>query len=311
MKKWLIMFGLSFALTACGSGEPETSENIEPPAEEEIPAEEATENDEVFEVAVIPSQTVGEMETGLNNLEAHLSEQLNREVKVESYPNYNAVVEAINYNHIDLAFLGPLTYVIAHEQSGAQAILTQEIDDSPYYYSYIITHQDNEWENLEGLLEDSADVNFAFASISSTSGHLMPGLHLRNLGYYDDETNHKFNQIQFAGSHDVVATLVKEKNVDAGAIDSAILNELMEQDKTLEESIKVLWESDKLYQYPWVVPAQMDEEEIKNIQEAFYEITDEEILRIFGGASKFVEADDAKYAEVLEAAREFNMLSLE
>ncbi|MDT8860557.1 phosphate/phosphite/phosphonate ABC transporter substrate-binding protein [Alkalihalobacillus sp. MEB130] len=316
MKKWIMTVGLALTLTACGTAD-EPDEVVQSPTIDEVGEEEApaTDHDEVFEIAVIPSQSMGEMQTGLDNLEAHLTERLGREVVVEQYPNYNAVVEAINYNHIDLAFLGPLTYLIAHEQSGAQAIITQEVDGSPYYYSYIITHQDREWDSLDDLLEDRSEVDFAFASISSTSGHLIPGLHLRQLGFYESEDEHEFNQIQFAGSHDIVTNLVRDQAVDAGAVDSAILEALMKEDDqnggTLREEIKVLWQSEELYQYPWVVPAEMNDELIAEVQEAFYEIADEEILRIFGGATRFVEADDSQYADVLEAAREFDMLSLE
>ncbi len=302
--------GLALTLAACGGTE-------DAPTNEEVDgSNEATPvTDEPFEIAVIPSQSTGEMQTGLDKLEEQLAEKLGRDVEVNQYPNYNAVVEAINYNHIDLAYLGPLTYLIAHEQSGAQAIITQEIDGDPYYYSYIITHKDAEWETVEDLLEDRADVDFAFASISSTSGHLIPGLELRNRGHYEDDSDHEFNQIQFAGSHDIVTTLVQDQTVDAGAVDSAILESLMKADDenggTLREDIKIIWESERLYQYPWVVPAEMGEEEIEAVREAFYEITDPEILRIFGGASAFVEADDTQYADVLDAAREFDMLKLE
>ncbi len=316
MKKWIVTIGLTFALSACG-GADEPDEIVESPtndeATEEAPATEG--DDSVFEIAVIPSQSMGEMQTGLDKLEEHLTERLNREVIVEQYPNYNAVVEAINYNQIDLAFLGPLTYLIAHEQSGAQAIITQEVDGSPYYFSYIITHADSDWEDLEDMIEDRAEVDFAFASISSTSGHLIPGLNLRQLGVYESQDDHEFEQIQFAGSHDIVATLVQEQTVDAGAVDSAILEALMKEDEknggTLRDDLKVIWQSDELYQYPWVVPAEMNDELISQVQEAFYEIEDEDILRIFGGATKFVEADDSQYADVLEAAREFDMLTLE
>ncbi|WP_227936052.1 phosphate/phosphite/phosphonate ABC transporter substrate-binding protein [Alkalihalobacillus deserti] len=312
MKKWIVTLGLALTLSACGAAD-EPDEVVQSPT---IDENEATEQDDSeFVVAVIPSQSMGEMQTGLDNLEIHLSERLGRDVVVEQYPNYNAVVEAINYSHIDLAFLGPLTYIIAHEQSGAQAIITQEVDGSPYYYSNIITHADREWENLDDMLEERAEVDFAFASISSTSGHLIPGLHLRKLGFYESEDDHAFNQIQFAGSHDIVTTLVQDQTVDAGAVDSAILEALMQEDEahggTLRDDIKVLWQSEQLYQYPWVVPADTSDELIEQLQQAYAEIEDEEILRIFGGATRFVEADDSQYADVLEAAREFDMLTLE
>ncbi|WP_227940161.1 phosphate/phosphite/phosphonate ABC transporter substrate-binding protein [Alkalihalobacillus deserti] len=316
MKKWLVTLGLLYALSACGPAD-ETNEEVQLPTvdegTEDISAIE--QDDSEFKIAVIPSQSMGEMQTGLDNLETHLTERLGRDVVVEQYPNYNAVVEAINYNHIDLAFLGPLTYVIAHEQSGAQAIITQEVDGSPYYYSYIITHSDREWEGLDDMLEDRADVDFAFASISSTSGHLIPGLHLRQHGYYNSEDDHEFNQMQFAGSHDIVTSLVQDHTVDAGAVDSAILEALMKEDDanggTLREDVKILWQSEQLYQYPWVVPADTNDTLITQLQQAYVEIEDEEILRIFGGATRFVKADDSQYADVLEAARKFDMLTLE
>ncbi|MBP3952895.1 phosphate/phosphite/phosphonate ABC transporter substrate-binding protein [Bacillus suaedae] len=312
MKKWLITLGLAFALTACGSSDPD--EVVESPTDEETTEEEVAETEtdnSTFEIAVIPSQSTGEMQTGLDNLQSYLTEELEREVVVTQYPNYNAVVEALNYNHVDLAFLGPLTYVIAHEQSGAKAIVTIEVDGSSFYHSYIITHADNEWANLDELLADAGEVDFAFGSISSTSGHLIPGLHLRDLGYYESEDQNEFNQVQFAGSHDVVATLVQNQDVDAGAIDSAILNELIEQGTVSADEIKILWESQELYQYPWVVPAQTSDELVTQLQEAFFAIEDPEILSIFGGATKFVEAEDSNYSDIVDAAREFNMLTLE
>ncbi|MDG5787255.1 phosphate/phosphite/phosphonate ABC transporter substrate-binding protein [Evansella sp. AB-P1] len=273
----------------------------------------ATADEGVFEVAVIPAQSIGEMQTGLDRLEEELAQALNREVSVEHYPNYNAVVEAINYSHIDLAFLGPLTYLIAHENSGAQAILTQLIDGEPYYYSYMISHVDQPWDTLDEALDNPGPegINFAFASISSTSGSLIPGTELVNRGVFQDENNHNFASVRYTGSHDITARVVENKDVEIGAIDSAIYGALVAAGAVDDSQIKIVWQSNQLYQYPWVVPHDMDEEMIGKVQEAFLNIDDEEILKIFGGASAFTIIDDSKYADVLEAAREFNMLDPE
>ncbi|MFC5711911.1 phosphate/phosphite/phosphonate ABC transporter substrate-binding protein [Thalassorhabdus alkalitolerans] len=326
MKKFtMLCTGIILAgtLAACGDedGQEEVDEGTEVEETEEEAGEEAEEpeedelagegDDDVLEVAVIPAQSIGEMQTGLDRLEETLSESLDREVEVEHYPNYNAVVEAINYSHIDLAYLGPLTYLIAHEESGAQAILTQEIDGAPYYYSYIITHEEAPWDDLDELLEDREDIDFAFGSISSTSGSLIPGLELNQRGVFEDENNHEFASVRYTGSHDITSQVVQNQEVDAGAVDSAIYNALVEEGAVDDDQIKVIWESEQLYQYPWVVPHDMEEDEIEAIQEAFIAIEDEEILNIFGGASAFVEADDSQYEDVLEAAREFDMLDPE
>ncbi|MFP3339832.1 PhnD/SsuA/transferrin family substrate-binding protein, partial [Micrococcus sp. SIMBA_131] len=85
-----------------------------------------------------------------------------RDVEITTFPDYNGVVEAMNYDQIDMAYFGPLTYVIAHEKSGAKAIVTQLIDGEPFYHSYIITNTENEWETLEDYLENSEERSFAF-----------------------------------------------------------------------------------------------------------------------------------------------------
>ncbi|PSL51319.1 phosphonate transport system substrate-binding protein [Salsuginibacillus halophilus] len=296
MRKTLLLssalsFGAAGMLTGCGEGEGDGGDEME--------------------VAVIPAQSSGEMEEGLNRLEDELENHLDRAVDVEHYPGYNAVVEAVNHGHVDLAYLGPLTYLIAHEESGAQAVVTQNIDGEPYYYSYIITNEEQPWESLDELLDDSEDVAFAFGSISSTSGSLIPGTELRERGVFESEDDHAFESVQYTGSHDVTAQSIENMNVDAGAIDSAIYHSLVDDGAVDDEQIRVIWESEELYQYPWVVPHDTEEEEIENIQEAFTAIEDEEVLSIFGGASSFTEIDDDQYEDVLEAAREFDMLDPE
>ena len=313
--KWLSSVFLSgiLLLSACGEENNTDENNVNNVNNTGANTSNDAADDSVFRVAVIPSQSIGEMQTGIDLLEERLSEALDREVEVEHYPSYNAVVEAINYSHIELAFLGPLTYLIAHEQSGAQAIVTQLIDGEPYYYSYMISHVDQPWDTLDEALDNPGpeEINFAFASIASTSGSLIPGTELVNRGVFQDENNHDFASVRYTGSHDITARVVEDKTVEIGAIDSAIYNALVEDGAVDPEQIKVIWESSQLYQYPWVVPHDMSDELIAQVQEAFINIDDPEILNIFGGASGFVEADDSQYEDVLEAAREFNMLDPE
>lgn len=298
MKKWLtaVSAGSVLVLGACGGGEE---------------SGDGEETQDTLEVAVIPAQSSGEMESGVQSLEDTLNESLDQDVTVETYPNYNAVVEALNYGELDLAYLGPLTYVVAHEESGAEAILTQEIDGEPYYYSYIITHVDQPWESIDEMLEDSEEVDFAFGSISSTSGSLIPGLELRERGVFESEEDNEFASVRYTGSHDVTAQVVQSQDVDAGAIDSAIYNELVEEGAIDESQIRTIWESDQLYQYPWAVPEDMDEDLKADIQEAFINIEDEEILNVFGGASAFVETDHSYYEDVTRAAEDFGMLDMD
>lgn len=292
MKKfWMtaILLSLAIVLAACGSAEEENTDQ-------------ATESsEEAFTIGVIPAQTEGEMEEAMNKLQTYLSEELDREVKLDVYPNYNGVVEAMNYDKIDMAYLGPLTFVIANANSNAQAIITSLVDGEPFYRSYIITHADNPWNSLEDLLENPGDVDFAFGDPNSTSGSLIPSIELKDRGVYESQQENDFNSVRNTSSHDATALSVLNKQVDAGAIDSAIYNQLVESGKIDGEQIKTIWESEELFQYPWAVRESIDEETVDKLQEAFLAIEDQVILDAFG-ASGFTEATTEDYESIRQAA---------
>ncbi|MEH7237434.1 phosphate/phosphite/phosphonate ABC transporter substrate-binding protein [Bacillus sp. JJ1562] len=289
MKKktlYVLFLVITLVLSACGSNASDENKK---------------DNEEPFTIGVIPVQTVGEMETAMDKLQSILTKELNREVSVEVYPDYNGVVEAMNYNKIDMAYFGPLTYVVAHDKSGAKAIITQLIDGEPFYHSYIITHKDSPLNSIEDLVANSKEFDFAFGDINSTSGSLIPSIELKDRGVFESEDEHQFKSVRFTGSHDATALAVQNQLVDAGAIDSAIYNQLVESKKIDGSLFKTIWESEKLFQYPWAVHKDTDDETIQKLKSAFLAIDDEEILAAFG-ASGFTEATDADYESIRQAA---------
>jgi phosphonate transport system substrate-binding protein len=241
------------------------------------------------------------MDTAMKKLQTLLSEKLDREVSIEVYPDYNGVVEAMNYDQIDMAYLGPLTYVIAEASSNAKAIITQLIDGKPYYHSYIITHKDSPLTSMEDLVASAGKTNFAFGDPNSTSGALIPMIELQEQGIYKSEDDNKFASVRFTGSHDATALAVQNKQVDAAAIDSAIYDQLVESGKIDGEQFKTIWKSEELFQYPWAVLESTDDATIKTLQETFLAIEDPEILGAFG-ASGFTEASNEDYESIKQAA---------
>lgn len=292
LKKWRLtgsVLLLALFLSACGNDSSENESST------------TAENEEPFTIGVIPAQTEGEMQTAMDKLQTILSEELDREVEIEVYPDYNGVVESMNYDQIDMAYLGPLTYVIAEANSNAKAIITQLVDGEPFYNAYIITHKDNPATSLDELLENPGEVQFAFGDPNSTSGSLIPSIELQDRGVYQSEEENQFETVRFTGSHDATALSVQNKQVDAGAIDSAIYNQLLESGKIDEEQLKIIWESEPLFQYPWAVLESTDDDTVAKLREAFLAIEDPEILDAFG-ATGFTEADNADYESIKQAA---------
>jgi phosphonate transport system substrate-binding protein len=283
-KALFLMLGILFAIstTACG--------NVNGGNEEDT-----------LTIGVIPVQTEGEMQTAMDKLQKVLNDKLERKVDVETYPDYNGVVEAMNYDQIDMAYFGPLTYVIANSKSGAEAIITQLINGEPFYHSYMITHKDSPWNSIEEFIADSKNIDFAFGDINSTSGSLIPSIELEDRGVFKSENEHQFKTVRYTGSHDATALAVQNKQVSVGAIDSAIYNQLVDSGKIDGDQIKVIWESEKLFQYPWAVNKNMDQELRTKLQDTFLAIKDPEILDAFG-ASGFTKASNEDYESIKKAA---------
>ncbi len=259
---------------------------------------------EEFLVGVIPAQNEGNVKLAIEKLGKVLSEKLGRNVRVEVYPDYNGVVEAMGADKIQMAYLGPLTYVQAHEKYGAKAIVTENVNGVPYYYSYLITHVDSPYNTFDDVVKNADKISFAFGDINSTSGSLIPGIALKRAGVYESAQKGKFKKITFTGGHDATALAIQNKSLDAGAIDSAIYNTLVKSGKVDGSKIKTIWQSEELYQYPWAVAKGVTDEDAAKVQDAMVAIKDKDITGAFSGATEFIKAKNEDYAAIRQAALE-------
>lgn len=293
----LLIVILSMSLIACSSNDNDIAAEVEADTGDEA----ASFIPEKIIIGAIPTQNQGDMKGAMDKLGEHMSNELGTEVVIEVYPDYNGVVEAMNYGKVDMAYFGPLTYVIANKEGGAEAIMTLLVNGEPYYYSYMIAHVDSPINSLEDIVENVEDLQFAFGDVNSTSGSLIPTLALKEKEIFRDQTDTDFKEIFYTGGHDAAALAVQEKKVDVGAVDSAIF-EVMKRNGVVDGSqFKVIWQSEPLFQYPWAVKKDTSDELKEALQNAFLSVTNQEILDVFG-ASGFTIADDKDYEPVRQAA---------
>ncbi|BCJ87985.1 phosphate/phosphite/phosphonate ABC transporter substrate-binding protein [Effusibacillus dendaii] len=291
---FIFAFLLAMVVTACGGGN-----NAGAPADQNKQAA-LQNNNSTFTFGIIPAETkIGD--DVLKKLETYLTGKLGRPVKASTYPNYNGVVEALNYGKLDLAYLGPLTYVMAHNESGAQAILAKTYDGKPFYHSLIIVPADSPYNSIDDLVANAGKISFAFGDPNSTSGSLVPSMKLKELGVYKGPNDSKFKKVTFTGAHNVTAVAVASKQVDAGAIDSAYFDSMIRDGKAKREDYKIIWTSEDLFQYPFVIRKGTDNDTIAKLQDAFISLKDPDILKSFA-ADGFVKASDKDYDSIRKAA---------
>jgi phosphonate transport system substrate-binding protein len=129
--------------------------------------------------------------------------------------NYEDTVNALGSGDMDMALLGPLTYLEARSKYGAVCILKPKgANGDARYRSVIITKKGSMLKQLSELKGKSV----AFSATKSTSGNLIPryllansGLHLNDLGRY---TNFDY--------HDSVVKAVLKGQQDAGAVRDSV-----------------------------------------------------------------------------------------
>jgi phosphonate transport system substrate-binding protein len=213
------------------------------------------------------------------------------------------VVEAMVNNELDLAYYGGLTYVQARNRADVVPLVTEinpKTGDTTYR-SVIIVPADSEIEDVSEL--EGRD--FAFGSVSSTSGSLYPAIMLRDAGidYRTDLGN--FN---YTNGHDATAQAVTNGQVDAGGLEDRILHNLQDEGTVDEGSVRVVEESEPIEGYPWVVRDALPDDLKREIAQAFLDLDDPALLDLLRAEGyERVEAGDYDYVE--EQARELDLLT--
>ncbi|KDR95729.1 phosphonate transport system substrate-binding protein [Peptoclostridium litorale DSM 5388] len=290
----LMSLAMLFSLTAC-SGKDDSNDTA---SSGEAP---------VLKIAGIPDQEVSEMEQGFNDLATYLSEKTGLEVEYVPVADYSAVVTGFERGDIHLAWFGGLTGVQARNMvPDAQAIAQGPRDEK--FHSVFIAQKGLGIKSLEDLKGKS----FTFGSESSTSGHLMPRYFLMESGIdADSDFDGKPN---YSGSHDKTYTLVESGAFNAGALNEAVWEGAVEENKVDLDKVEAFYTTPDFYDYNWSVNNLDDafgEGTNEKIKQALLSIGDEQpdnyILKLLK-TDKFIEASNDNYDAIEKVAKEIGII---
>jgi phosphonate transport system substrate-binding protein len=232
-------------------------------------------------------------------LRAYLEKALNRPVTLVIPTNYNATVEGLGNGSLDVAYLGGLTFVKAHDRYGAVPLVQRAADRQ--FHSLFITQADSPIKDLKDLRGKS----FAFGDINSTSGHLMPYYAIEKAGINPDK-DFKF---RYTGSHAATVKAVESGVVDAGACDETVFREMTKDGKADGSKMRVFYTTKPFVDYVWAARADLDKPTQEAIVKAFTQLEpgkDDKILTILRG-KKFVAANNAEYDAIRTTAKQLKL----
>lgn len=258
--------------------------------------------EETLRVGLIPNQNPEEVEAQYQPLEDYLRDEIGREVEVSVPATYNAVVEALVSGELDMAYFGGLTYVQARQRADVSPLVTEvnPRTGTTKYHSIIITPTESnitEIEDIEGR-------DFAFGSVSSTSGSLYPSIMLKKAGI-DYRTD--LGEYTYTGGHDTTAQAVANGRVDAGGLEDRIFYDLRDEGAIEKGSVRIVAESEPIEGYPWVVRDTLSDEDRQALLDAYLNMEDPELLDLMRAESYArVSAEDYDYVE--KQARDLGLL---
>lgn len=251
-----------------------------------------------LKVALLPDENASELIKRNQPLKEYLEKQLGRKVELVVTTDYSSMIEAMRFGRLDLAYFGPLSYVLAKTKSDIEPFAALVTDGKPTYRSVLIA---NAGAGIESY-KDIKGKQVAYGDKASTSSHLIPKTVLAKHGLLQERDY----SAHFVGTHDAVAVNVANGNADAGGLSEKIWQHVQDRKLIDMGKVKVLGYSDEYPQYPWAMRSNLKPELKEMIRKSFVEMKDPVILKNFK-AEGFAPIADADYDVIRDMGKLLNL----
>jgi len=144
-----------------------------------------------------------------------LGKALDRKINIVIAKDYSTHIQQTGVDKLDIAYLGPASYVKMTEKFGHKKLLArQAIHNKASFQGKIIVREDSDIKSISQLKNKS----FAFGDPNSTMSHLVPRYMLLQHGIRTSA----LQKFDFLNSHDNVALSVLTGDYTAGAVKEAV-----------------------------------------------------------------------------------------
>jgi phosphonate transport system substrate-binding protein len=173
-------------------------------------------------------------------------------VKVNGFyaTDYTGIIEAQRFNKIQIAWYGNKSAIDAVDRADGEVFAQFiDLDGTPGYYSYIITHKDSGILTLDQVLKNGKAYSFGYGDPQSTSGTLVPGYYVFAKNHLDPRTHFRVMRIS---NHEGNFLAVLNRQVDVATCNSELTEKMKETAPDKLAQIRILWTSPLIPRDPLV-----------------------------------------------------------
>jgi phosphonate transport system substrate-binding protein len=254
-------------------------------------------------MGLIPAENNEEMVQTFEPMRAYLEKKLGTKVKVFTATDYAGVIEAMKKKRVDIAWFGPLSYLLAEQEAGAEAFAVgiREGSSSHTYKSIFVAHCDSGIKSIKDLKGKSV----AFVDPASTSGGLVPTYMVKKeTGLMPQEF---FGKFTYSGSHDAAELAVKNKTVDAAADNDITYEKMLTKGLISKQTNCIIKESDPIPGSPMVYRSGLPADLKAKIREAVLNAHNEIKVTGYGNLSHYVAVTPADYQMIRNMVKELGL----
>ena len=253
----------------------------------------------VLRVSAIPDENPNELLRIYTPFAEYLAKELGMKVQFTPVVDYAATVEGLAARKLDLVWCGGFTSVQAVRRTNGTAkrlVLRQEDAE---FKSVFVARPGSSIKSLEDLKGKT----FAFGSVSSTSGHLMPRFFLLQAKVTPEKD---MKQVAFSGAHDATALWVESGKVEAGALNFLVWDKLVQTKKVDLAKVDVFYTTPPYVDYVWTARGDLDTGIQDKLVAAFlrldYDNREHKRLLDLHRTRKYIRANDADWKGIEDAA---------
>ena len=221
----------------------------------------AAQSPEPLKLCVHPYLSASELVKRYTPLAEYLGRQLGRPVMLEIGSSYDAHIHRIANGIIDIAFMGPASYVKLTSQYGMRPLLAAfKTKEGKFFHGHIIVRKDSPITSLAQL----KGKRFVFGDRASTLSHIVPRYMLLKAGIDEKQ----FSQVSYVANHDNIALSILAGGFDAGAVKEEVFLQYQPQ------GLRSLARSAPIIDHVFIARDNLPKETVQALRKAFLRLSD-------------------------------------
>ncbi len=240
------------------------------------------ENPDALTFAIIPTEeTVAELQL-YKPVTDRMAKLTGKKIEFFMPTSYASVVEGMLSKFVDVAVLGPYSYVIASSKDATIEVFATYAkrpgylqEEGPGYRGVLVSKKGSGLKTIESLRGKVVGLT----DPGSTSGNLVPRVVFSEV--IGEDIDDYFKKTVYTGSHELSTIAVYQGKVDAAFVASHRFDNVVNKGEVKLEDFNILWSSPPIPQDPFVYRNTLCEDIKANIRETFLGLKDEPSAKAF------------------------------